>query len=340
MTAQAETGAVCKCGHHEQQHDMDMDDKNRMCLQSQCSCWNFTDETQPQARDELEKKGQVRKGKRTKQEHSKSSNNEISPNSRNKKVRGNATNSRNKKARLNQPNSRNESSNNSTQSQPQPKPQSPQSQQPSVSDDLDTEIRKIKEELGKHFVKCDELVKRLGNAIKKAGIVKESDICHEIKIILAEEIADQKLSVRTIDRCCPDKWKKITKPKKKDKMSFSPQQIAVTQDGNSEIAPPQRHREQPEEKSASTQTDSKPAEQDIEKPAPASTPTEPVSTVDSEPQKPPHNITILLRRDSLSEQMEQVPHGIKWVQLSGVLDEKSRIVSNLKLTNGRAEGGV
>jgi hypothetical protein len=202
---------------------------------------------------------------------------------------------------------------------------------------------------------------RLGNAIKKAGIVKESDICHEVKNILAEEIAAQNITVRTIDRYCLDEWKHITKPKK-DKLSFSKQQIVVTQDGRSKtlqesIAPQQSDKGQQhtEENPASTQTaDSKPTKQDIEKRATPvkqesaaakaqSRPQE--SQVESKPeqvsQEPSHKVMLLLLWDSLSEQMGQVHSpGIKWVQLSGVLDEKSGIVSNLKLTNGRAEGGV
>jgi hypothetical protein len=114
------------------------------------------------------------------------------------------------------------------------------------------------------------MIKRLGNAIKKAGIVKQTDICHEIKNILAEEIADQKITVRTIDRRCLDEWKRVTKPKK-DILSFSEQQIAVTQDGRSKtlqesIAPQQSDKGQQhtEENPASTQTaDSKPAKQEL-----------------------------------------------------------------------------
>lgn len=82
-----------------------------------------------------------------------------------------------------------QSSNNNIQ------PSQSQQQQP-VRDDLDIEIRKIREESRTHFTKCKELVKRLGNAIKNAGIVKESDICHEVKNVLAEEIAAQDITVR------------------------------------------------------------------------------------------------------------------------------------------------
>jgi hypothetical protein len=224
-----------------------------------------------------------------------------------------------------------------------------QQQQP-VRDDLDTEIRKIREEFRTHFTKCEDLIKRLGNAIKKAGIVKQNDICHEIKMVLAAEITDQNITVRTIDRCCPDEWKRITKPKK-DKMSFSkpPQQIALTPDGNQilqdGIDPPPSDKEQQhtvpqgqqEEKPA---IDSEPAnKQDIEEPASVTVKQESVAAKSPQPQesKPePHEIILLLLWNSLSEQMSQAHFpGIEWVKLSGTLDEKSRLVNNLKLT--RAE---
>ena len=48
-----------------------------------------------------------------------------------------------------------------------------------------------------------------------------------------------------------------------------------------------------------------------------------------------HEIRILLSRDSLSEQIARVDSpGIEWVWLSGVMDEKSRILSNVKLERG------
>jgi hypothetical protein len=243
-----------------------------------------------------------------------------------------------------------------------PQPQEAQDQQQlqkSTRDDLDVEIREVREEFRRQFTKCDELIKRLGNAIKKAAIVKQRDICHEIKNILAEEIADQKLSVRTIDRCCPDQWKRITKPKK-DKLSFPKprQQLVVTQGGKSEtlqeeIAPQviksYREEQSIDKNPVVTQiADSKP-EQDIGKPATSitslSTPIEPAaakaqpqgSQVDPDQvlQEPSHKIRILLSWDSLSEQMARAHSpGIEWVWLSGVLDEKSRIVSNLKLERG------
>ncbi len=294
----------CRCGHHISQHDMEADEKSKQCLQcTSLPCWNFND--------------QVREGESITKEQ--------------------------------EPTETHQPKSSTTDTQPQLREL--KTQQP-VSD-LDTEIGKIREEFRTHFTKCDELIKRLGNAIKKAGIVKESDICHEIKNILAEEIADKRITVRTIDRCCPDEWKHITKPKKKKgKMSFPKQQIAITQDGKSKTLQqeitPQGH--SVEEKSASTHS----AKQDIEKPVTSvSTPVEQESTavntqpqsqepqVNSEseqvsqPQGPSHKIVILLRWDSLSEQMALAHSpGIEWVQLSGVLDERSMIVTSLRLERG------
>ena len=52
-------------------------------------------------------------------------------------------------------------------------------------------------------------------------------------------------------------------------------------------------------------------------------------------QETSHEIRILLSRHSLSEQIARVDSpGIEWVWLSGVMDEKSRIVSNVKLERG------
>jgi hypothetical protein len=71
------------------------------------------------------------------------------------------------------------------------------------------------------FVKSDELVKRLGNAIKKI-VKKERGICEEIKNALKEEIAERIISTRTIELQCPPEWKRKTKPtRENEKISFS-----------------------------------------------------------------------------------------------------------------------
>jgi len=105
---------------------------------------------------------------------------------------------------------------------------------------LDTTIKEVKQEFRSHhqqlLVKREELITRLGKAFE-AVISNPKDVCEEIKNCLHEEIAEKVISKRDIERYCPDKWKKKTKPKN-DKLSFKPseenpqqQQTAATQDG-------------------------------------------------------------------------------------------------------------
>ena len=82
---------------------------------------------------------------------------------------------------------------------------------------------------------------RLGNAFERVYASNPESVCEEIKNCLHEEIAQRIISARDIERYCPDKWKKKTKPKN-DNLSFSrtseqkpQQQIAVTQEGKSVI---------------------------------------------------------------------------------------------------------
>jgi hypothetical protein len=88
--------------------------------------------------------------------------------------------------------------------------------------ELDIVIREVKDEFHKMLLKRKELVVKLGSAFEKVVADPES-ICEEIKTILHEEIAQKLISVRAIERYCPDKWKKKTKPKmpKNDIFSFS-----------------------------------------------------------------------------------------------------------------------
>lgn len=103
--------------------------------------------------------------------------------------------------------------------------------------DLDTIIQQVKQEFRNLLIKRRELITRLGNAFESVVSNRES-VCEEIKNSLQEEIADKIVSARDIERYCPDKWKKKTKPKN-DKLSFSKQvedgqqQIAVTHTGES-----------------------------------------------------------------------------------------------------------
>jgi hypothetical protein len=90
------------------------------------------------------------------------------------------------------------------------------------------------------LVKRRVLVIKLGQAYENV-VSDPKDVCEEVKNILRDEIADRLISARDIERYCPDKWKKNTKPKagaksENDKLSFSkkPQIIvAKTGDGKS-----------------------------------------------------------------------------------------------------------
>ncbi|MGC2682278.1 MAG: hypothetical protein WA323_10445 [Candidatus Nitrosopolaris sp.] len=106
--------------------------------------------------------------------------------------------------------------------------------------DLDTTLEEVKKEFRNLVIKRRELITRLGSAFESVVSNPES-VCEEIKNSLQEEIADRIISARDIERYCPDKWKKKTKPKN-DKLSFSKsvegkpqQQVAPTQEGKSVI---------------------------------------------------------------------------------------------------------
>jgi hypothetical protein len=85
---------------------------------------------------------------------------------------------------------------------------------------LEALIKDVKVKIRKSCGVIEEQIQRTGNFLKEKKLVKERDICVEIKSYLKEEIEDQMISARTIDRCCPDEWKRKTKPKKERQMSF------------------------------------------------------------------------------------------------------------------------
>ena len=85
---------------------------------------------------------------------------------------------------------------------------------------LDSIIEEVRTELRSMFMKRQKLVQRLGYAFERIVANPES-ICEEIKTSLRDEIAEKAISSRDIERYCPDKWKKKTKPQKNDKLSFS-----------------------------------------------------------------------------------------------------------------------
>ena len=69
-------------------------------------------------------------------------------------------------------------------------------------------------------MKRRKLIQRLGYAFE--GVVANPEsICEEIKTTLRDEIAEKAISSRDIERYCPEKWKKKTKPQKNDNLSFS-----------------------------------------------------------------------------------------------------------------------
>jgi hypothetical protein len=72
--------------------------------------------------------------------------------------------------------------------------------------EVDAVIEEVKRELRTVFVKTDEQIKRLGNALKKV-VKREESICEEIKNALKEEIAEGVISTRTIELYCPPEWK-------------------------------------------------------------------------------------------------------------------------------------
>jgi hypothetical protein len=179
---------------------------------------------------------------------------------------------------------------------------------------------------------------------------------------LKDKIQERKISEGWIEECLPTEYKRKYKCKPKSQLNHllkhrPEQQVAVTQDGksetNDEIAPHviKSYKEQQgiEDNQVATQiADSRP-EQDIEYSDTdlVSTPIEQeLEAANVQPQEPrvdpdqvlqetSHEIRILLSRDSLSEQIARVDSpGIEWVWLSGVMDEKSRIVSNVKLERG------
>jgi len=86
--------------------------------------------------------------------------------------------------------------------------------------EVDAVIKEVRRELRSLLVKTDEQIKKIGNALKKF-VKREESICEEIKIALKEEIAEGVISTRTIELHCPPEWKRKTKPKQREKISFS-----------------------------------------------------------------------------------------------------------------------
>ncbi|SRR6266487_1243875 len=75
--------------------------------------------------------------------------------------------------------------------------------------DFDLVIQDIKQDFRRTLLlKREDVITRLGNAFEKIVSNPES-ICDEIKNSLKEETIDKIISVRFIERHCPDKWKNV-----------------------------------------------------------------------------------------------------------------------------------
>jgi len=81
------------------------------------------------------------------------------------------------------------------------------------SSELDQIIRDVKVQIRKLSQDYKEQIQRIGNFLKEKNLLKEEDICAEIKIALRDEIEERLVSSDTIERSCPDEWKRKTKPK-------------------------------------------------------------------------------------------------------------------------------
>ncbi len=93
--------------------------------------------------------------------------------------------------------------------------------------ELDAIIKDVKIQIRRLFGGYKEQIERIGNVLKTKRIIKEEDICIEIKNALREEIKEKLISSDTIERCCPDEWKRKTKPKD----SIDPQ-LRISEDKN------------------------------------------------------------------------------------------------------------
>jgi hypothetical protein len=222
------------------------------------------------------------------------------------------------------------------------------------------ELRIVIDQLHLNFIQAGELILEIARRLDEDHVVKQDQICRKIKEFLKDKIQERKISEGWIEECLPTEYKRKYKGKPKSQLNHllkhrPEQQVAVTQDGKSEtndeialqVIKSYREQQGIEDNQVATQiADSKP-EQDIEysdidltsvstpiEQEPAAANTEPQEIdPDQVLQETSHEIRILLSRDSLSEQIARVDSpGIEW--LSGVMDEKSRIVSNVKLERG------
>lgn len=79
--------------------------------------------------------------------------------------------------------------------------------------ELDEIIKDVKTQIRRHYEGNKVQIHRIGYLLKEKKLIKEEDICTEIKNALREEIKEKIISSDTIERCCPEEWKRKTKPK-------------------------------------------------------------------------------------------------------------------------------
>lgn len=82
--------------------------------------------------------------------------------------------------------------------------------------ELEGIIKNVKIQIRKHYAGIKEQIERIGCVLKANKLIEENDICTEIKNSLREEINEKIILSDTIERCCPDEWKRKTKPKTKE----------------------------------------------------------------------------------------------------------------------------
>jgi hypothetical protein len=91
---------------------------------------------------------------------------------------------------------------------------------PLSEDDVESIVGFVKEKCKFLLISPKMLIRTIGYAYARF-LSNPQDICTAIKRALAEEVTAKIISDRKIERLCPDEWKKKTKPKKNDNMSFS-----------------------------------------------------------------------------------------------------------------------
>jgi hypothetical protein len=199
-----------------------------------------------------------------------------------------------------------------------------------------------------------DFAKDLEGKIPTGSIAAE--IVHQLVDAEKARHGKSKVSKRLIYKCLDSKYRRQWQKKHKDEdqdqnpnqqqsapVHFDKKEVIpiITSGGNKTVVESIRSAVACEDKPEVSRPTpiSTPVEQDLKSFEPEPTTEEEQrqeSQVDPEQvlQEPSHNVRILLSWDSLSEQMARAHSPGEWVWLSGVLDEKSRIISDLKLEGG------